>query len=201
MDYAPVANKYLEPKTSIIEAQVKGLQQNGIVSCAKHLPSHDNTADDSQYGLPVVVKNKNELEAYELVPFRQAMKAGADAIMVADISPTRLDNTFDVVIDDLLANLISDCLEMGGIRATYGTEKEAVMGLKTGPDYVMVCHTLRVRVGAIEAIIAAVKSGEISQLAIESLVHQVLRLNAKYSSPGISNAAGRYIGLQMLNKA
>ncbi|TGO74884.1 hypothetical protein BELL_0250g00170 [Botrytis elliptica] len=69
MDYVPVANKYLEPKTSIIEvrsfsgdpetAQVKGLQQNGILSCAKHPHVHDNTADDSQYGLPAVLKNKN----------------------------------------------------------------------------------------------------------------------------------------------
>ncbi|TGO74885.1 hypothetical protein BELL_0250g00180 [Botrytis elliptica] len=141
------------------------------------------------------------------------MKAAVDAIMVAKISLAWSEDTFNVVMDDLRANLRPDLIrnlreeieyginKMGIIRATYGTEKGAVAVLKTGLDYVTVCHTLRARVGAIEAIIAAVKSGEISQLTIESLVHQVLRLNANYSSPVISNAASRYIGLQMLNKA
>ncbi|TGO48118.1 hypothetical protein BOTNAR_0492g00100 [Botryotinia narcissicola] len=108
--------------------------------------------------------NKNELEAYELVPFRQAMKAGADAIVVAHITLARSDNTFYVVVEDLSANVnpVSDCLEMGGRRAAYGTVKVAVTGLKVSttnlitntntqnsyiwarPDYVILCHTLRV---------------------------------------------------------
>ncbi|KAM0132641.1 hypothetical protein ACHAP3_006311 [Botrytis cinerea] len=118
-----------------------------MLSCFEHLPGHGNTADDSQYGLLVVIKTKDELEAYGLVPFRQAMKADTDAVMVAHISLPLLDNTFDVVIDDSPASLspdatrilreemkcygliVSDCLKMGETRATYGTEKELVMML------------------------------------------------------------------------
>ncbi|KAM0315907.1 hypothetical protein ACHAO8_003553 [Botrytis cinerea] len=118
-----------------------------MLSCFEHLPRHGNTADDSQYGLLVVIKTKDELEAYGLIPFRQAMKADTDAVMVAHISLPLLDNTFDVVIDDSPASLspdatrilreemkcygliVSDCLKMGETRATYGTEKELVMML------------------------------------------------------------------------
>ncbi|TEY87346.1 hypothetical protein BOTCAL_0003g00260 [Botryotinia calthae] len=164
-----------------------------MVSCFKHLLGHGDTTDDSQYGLLVVIETKSELEAYGLVPFRQAMKADTDAVMVAHISLTLLDNTFDVVIDDLPASsspdatrilreemkydglIVSDYLKMGGMRATYGTEKELVMMLKVsatnmitntstqishiwaGTDCVIVFHTLKAQLGVIKAVIAAVK--------------------------------------------
>ncbi|THV52104.1 hypothetical protein BGAL_0089g00320 [Botrytis galanthina] len=81
------------------------------------------------------------------------------------------DNTFDVVIDDLPANLTPGLIGRLCGETDYGIDmKEAVIGLKAGSDYVMMCHTLRARVGAMQAIIASIKSGEISQLAIQSLV-------------------------------
>lgn len=198
---------------------MKGLQQNGMLSCFEHLPGHGNTADDSQYGLLVVIKTKDELEAYGLVPFRQAMKADTDAVMVAHISLPLLDNTFDVVIDDSPASLspdarrilreemkcygliVSDCLKMGETRATYGTEKELVMMLNVSAtdmitntntqtshiwpraDFIMIFHTLKAQLDVIEAVIMAVKSGKISQLAIESSMNQLHRVNANCSSP------------------
>ncbi|KAF5871202.1 putative beta-n- protein [Botrytis fragariae] len=125
MDYAPIANRYLEPKTSMVE--VRSFSGDSEA----YLPGHDNTADDSQYGTPVVVKTKNELEAYELVPFRQAMKAGQDAVMAADISLTRLDNTFYIVVDDLPANLSPNLIRNSREEMKYGIDKkEAVMALK-----------------------------------------------------------------------
>jgi len=44
----------------------------------------------------------------------------------------------------------------------------------------MVCHTLSAQVGAIEAVIKAVRSGEISQEAIEASANRVHALKAKY---------------------
>lgn len=190
-----------------------------MLSCFEHLPGHGNTADDSQYGLLVVIKTKDELEAYGLVPSRQAMKADTDAVMVAHISLPLLDNTFDVVIDDSPASLspdatrilreemkcygliVSDCLKMGETRATYGTEKELVMMLNVSAtdmitntntqtshiwpraDFIMIFHTLKAQLDVIEAVIMAVKSGKISQLAIESSINQLHRVNANCSSP------------------
>lgn len=90
---------------------------------------------------------------------------------------------------------------MGGMRATYRTETKLVMVLKVSAtdmitntntqssyiwprtDFVMVFHTLKAQLGVIKAAVTAVKSGEISQLAIKSSVKQLHRVNANYSSP------------------
>ncbi|KAJ8068423.1 hypothetical protein OCU04_003981 [Sclerotinia nivalis] len=208
-----------DPETvgTFVSAQVEGLQQNGILSCVKHFPGHGDTAVDSHHGLPVITKSKEELEACELVPFWRAVKAGVDAIMTAHISLPQLNSNSNVATNQLPASLspdairilrqemnydgliVSDCLEMDGVRATYGTEKGAVMALKAGTDCVMVCHTMNAQVGAIEAVIAAVKSGEISREVIESSVNRVIRLKTKYASTSVSTADSNS-NVQMLNE-
>lgn len=163
-NYAPVADINSEPKNPVIgvrsfsdnpetvgefvSAQVKGLQQNGVLSCVKHFPGHGDTAVDSHYGLPVILKRKEELEACELIPFKRAVIDGVDAIMTAHISLPKLNKNSKASTTHLPASLnpdairilrkdmqydgliVSDCLEMDGVRAIYGTEKGAVMALK-----------------------------------------------------------------------
>jgi beta-N-acetylhexosaminidase len=87
------------------------------------------------------------------------------------------------------------------VRATFGTEKGAVMALKVsigqpilvetevddlcekaGTDCVMICHTMSAQVGAIEQVVQAVMSGEISQQAIQASVDRVRHLKAKYAN-------------------
>lgn len=164
MNYAPVADINSEPNNPVIgvrsfsdnpetvgrfvSAQVKGLQQNDILSCVKHFPGHGDTAVDSHHDLPVITKTNEELEACELVPFKRAVAEGVDAIMTAHISLPQLNKNSDAATNHLPASLspntirilrqdmkydgliVSDCLEMDGVRATYGTEKGAVMALK-----------------------------------------------------------------------
>ena len=86
MNYAPIADVNSEPKNPVIgvrspsddpetvgrfiSAQVKGLSNGGILPCVKHFPGHGDTAVDSHFGLPVISKNRAELDLCELVPFR-----------------------------------------------------------------------------------------------------------------------------------
>ncbi|PBP22779.1 hypothetical protein BUE80_DR006356 [Diplocarpon rosae] len=184
-----------------VSAQVKGLSEGGVIACVKHFPGHGDTAVDSHYGLPVIAKSKAQLDACELIPFRRAVAENVESVMTAHIAMTGIgDPTLDE--DDpskmvpaslnadaigILRNemsydgmIVSDCLEMDGVRATFGTEKSAVMALKAGTDCVMICHTFTAQVGAIEKVIAAVKSGELSQEAIQASVKRVEALKSKY---------------------
>ncbi|KAH8682960.1 glycoside hydrolase superfamily [Tricladium varicosporioides] len=193
-----------------VSAQVKGLSEGGIIPCVKHFPGHGDTAVDSHYGLPMITKSKAIVEDCELVPFRRAVSEGVDAVMTAHIV---MDNLCSEIIatepgvamnDDfrqLPASInpvaigilrkqmhfkgliISDCLEMDGVRAPYGTEKAATMALKAGTDCIMVCHTIAAQVGAIEMVVQAVKSGELSQEAIQASFDRVHLLKDKYLSP------------------
>jgi len=167
MNYAPIADVNSEPKNPVIgvrspsddaetvgrfvSAQVKGLSQGGILPCVKHFPGHGDTAVDSHYGLPAILKSKAELNACELVPFRRAVVEGVESIMTAHIAmpgiadptlgedhpskklPASLNpDAIKILRDEMKFDgmIISDCLEMDGVRATFGTEKGAVMALK-----------------------------------------------------------------------
>lgn len=134
-----------------VSAQIKGLSEGGVIPCVKHFPGHGDTAVDSHYGLPVIAKSKAQLDACELVPFRRAVVEGVDSVMTAHIAMPGIGDltlTDDHPSKKLPASLnpaaikilreemkydgmiISDCLEMDGVRATFGTEKGAVMALK-----------------------------------------------------------------------
>lgn len=134
-----------------VSAQIKGLKQGGIVPCVKHFPGHGDTAVDSHYGLPVISKSKASIEDCELVPFRRAVAEGVDSVMTAHITmpgiggskvandhpsktlPASLNpEAIKILREELKFDgmIVSDCLEMDGVRATYGTERSAVMALK-----------------------------------------------------------------------
>jgi len=118
------------------------------VPCVKHFPGHGDTAVDSHLGLPVISKTRAQLDACELVPFQRAIVEGVDAVMTAHIAlpslkqnesgddetlPASLNpQAIKILREDMKYNglIVSDCLEMDGVRAKYGTEKSAVMAIQ-----------------------------------------------------------------------
>jgi beta-N-acetylhexosaminidase len=227
MNYAPVADVNSEPKNPVIgvrsfsddpemvgrfvSAQIKGFQSAGIIPCVKHFPGHGDTAVDSHYALPIINKGKAEMDACELIPFRRAVGEGVDAVMTAhivvpgiDASTSNLPASLNPRVIDILRTemhydglVISDCLEMDGVRAPFGTSDAAVMALKVvitatpytfeanirsqaGTDCLMVCHTIASQVGAIEKIVQAVKTGEISRQRLQASVDRIRSVKKKY---------------------
>ncbi|KAL3424922.1 beta-N-acetylglucosaminidase [Phlyctema vagabunda] len=216
MNYAPIADVNSEPENPVIgvrsfsdnpdtvgrfvSAQVRGLRDGGIVPCVKHFPGHGDTAVDSHYGLPEIIKSKQSLDSCELVPFRRAVAEGVESIMTAHIALPGLSDprpgeeldklpaslnpvAIDILRKEMKYNglIVSDCLEMDGVRATYGTEAGAVKALMAGTDCVMICHTMASQVGAIERVVEAVKSGSLSQQDIEEKVERVRLLKKRYA--------------------
>jgi beta-N-acetylhexosaminidase len=158
-NYAPVADVNSEPNNPVIgvrspsddpevvgrfvSAQIRGLKEGGVVPCVKHFPGHGDTAVDSHHGLPVIEKSREQLDACELVPFRRAVVEGVDAVMTAHIALPQIGNSgmlpaslnpdvIKILRQDMryCGLIVSDCLEMDGVRAKYGTEQSAVMALK-----------------------------------------------------------------------
>ncbi len=58
----------------------------GVLPCVKHFPSHGDTAVDSHFSLPVISKNRAELDLCELVPFRRAVVEGVESVMAAHVA-------------------------------------------------------------------------------------------------------------------
>lgn len=211
MNYAPVADVNSEPLNPVIgvrspgddPAQVsrfaaacaEGLRASRVAPCVKHFPGHGDTRVDSHHGLPVIRKSRQALEATELVPFRYAVAQGIEMVMMAHISlpelgagselPATLSpEAMGILRDDIgfQGVIMTDCMEMDGVRATYGTVEGSLMALQAGADNVMICHTHQVQTAAIDRVCQALESGEISSRQIQVSLGRLSELKSRFTS-------------------
>jgi len=177
-------------------AATRGYQEHGVIATVKHFPGHGDTAVDSHLGLAVVPHDKERLHQIELLPFRKAIEAGADAVMTAHVIfpafeteeiPATLSRR---VLTELLREemgfdgvIVTDCLEMHAIAKSCGIAEGAVRAIEAGADLVLVSHTLSDQIAAIEAVREAVVSGRISEDRINQSLQRILELKANRIAP------------------
>jgi beta-N-acetylhexosaminidase len=171
---------------------ILGQQQAGMATVAKHFPGHGDTSHDSHFSLPVTNESLEQLRGIALLPFREAVDAGLDAIMTAHVRVPAVDDSdtpaslSKKVISDLLRGemaydglVITDDLEMRAIAERMTVGEAAVKAILAGADVIMVIWTPRKKHQVFESLIAAVKDGRISQSRIDESVRRILRLKAK----------------------
>lgn len=164
---------------------MKGMQDHGIMACAKHFPGHGDTNVDSHKGLPVIKGDRQRFNTVELVPFRHLIDAGVSAVMTAHLSVPGLDNrpqlpaTFsDKVITGILRGeaqfkglIITDAMNMAGATMTYPSGIADAEALKAGNDIIEYPTD---PVKAINEIARRVESGEISVDQIKASCRKLL---------------------------
>ncbi|WP_214630412.1 glycoside hydrolase family 3 protein [Paenibacillus agaridevorans] len=173
-------------------AAVEGYQSAGVAATVKHFPGHGDTSVDSHHALPVLPHNRDRLDAIELRPFRAAIAAGTDCIMTAHVvlpalEPSGVPSTLsEKVLTGLLRGelgydgvVVTDCLEMSAIDEHYGPAQGSVRAIQAGADMVLVSHTIEKQRAALEAVTAAVESGELSEARIDEAVGRIMRLKSK----------------------
>lgn len=170
-------------------AYVKGMQQAGIMACAKHFPGHGDVSVDSHLDLPVITKTRFQLDTLELYPFKQLFKANVGSVMIAHLSIPAIDTTANrptslskanvtgLLRDDLYYEglTFTDALEMKGVTKYFGGGQASVEALIAGND--MLC--LPENVGeSIEAVKKAIKDKRLKWDDIDKKLRKVLY--AKY---------------------
>ncbi|MFD6423142.1 glycoside hydrolase family 3 protein [Streptomyces sp. NPDC060198] len=173
----------------LVAAQVKGYQGAGIASTAKHFPGHGDTSTDSHTGLPVITHTREQWAELDAPPFRAAVAAGIDSIMTAHIVVPALDPSEDPatlsrpILTGILREelgydgvVVTDALGMEGVRTKYGDARVPVLALEAGVDQLLNPPGLDV---AWNAVVNAVRSGELTEARIEESVLRILRLKAK----------------------
>lgn len=179
-------------------AAMRGVQSAGIAATAKHFPGHGDTAVDSHLGLPRVPHARTRLDAVELAPFRAAIAAGVDAIMSAHVVFPAIEPDTDIpstlssaVLTGLLRGelgfdgvIFTDCLEMAAIADGSGVVEGAVRAFNAGADVLLVSHREDRQLAVIEALVAAVEKGEISEERIDASLVRILALKQKYRMAG-----------------
>jgi beta-N-acetylhexosaminidase len=174
---------------------VRGYRAAGAVATLKHFPGHGDTDTDSHLALPIVPFDVERLEAVEMKPFRSAIEAGAEALVVmtahvavpAITGSTTLPATLaPEVINGLLRSrigydgvVITDCLEMQAISAGVGIAEGAVRALQAGADIVLISHRNDRQMAGLQAIREAVERGELSASVVLAAAKRVLHLKER----------------------
>ena len=166
-------------------ACIEGIQTGGCLSIVKHFPGHGATTADSHDTTPVVKKTLAELEDYELYPFRQAVAAGVDGIMVAHIlypavDPDYIASQSEIILSDLLREkmgfegvIMSDDFRMNGLRSKSSLEQAAVRFILAGGDLILCGANHNYQRSILKGLTEAVANGTISE---ERLNESVVRL-------------------------
>lgn len=162
LDFAPVADVDSNPANPIIGDRsfgrdpamvarhvrvfVEAAQDSGLICCAKHFPGHGDTSVDSHKDLPIVEKERPDVEHTELVPFRSAIQAGVGTLMTAHVlfpaydeeRPATLSSR---IIDGVLRKqlgyrgvVISDDMEMKAVRERYALTDQLDRACRAGLD-------------------------------------------------------------------
>ncbi len=207
VNYAPVVDINNNPQNPVINdrsfgedkykvallgtAYMNGMQDNGIMACAKHFPGHGNVSVDSHKDLPVINKSIPALDSLELYPFKQLFKAGVASVMVAHLYIPAIDSSANratsiskksvtgLLRDDLNFQglTFTDALNMQGVAKFFPGGEISAEALIAGND--MLCLPADIP-GSIEKINKAITDCLIAQEDIDRRCKKVLFAKYKY---------------------
>ncbi|HNP53761.1 MAG TPA: glycoside hydrolase family 3 N-terminal domain-containing protein, partial [Ferruginibacter sp.] len=211
MNYAPVVDVNNNPNNPVINDRsfgenkqlvtklalqyMKGLQESGVMACAKHFPGHGDVAVDSHLDLPVILKSRPQLDSLELAPFRALIASEVASVMVAHLFIPSIDDRANrpsslsqPAIDKLLhqelkfAGLtITDALEMQGVKKFFPDGEASVESIKAGND--MLCLPENIPV-TVSRILQAIEKKELRWEDIERHAKKILLAKYQY---GLTN--------------
>jgi beta-N-acetylhexosaminidase len=181
--------------SALVSAYIRGAHGSGLLTAAKHFPGHGDTATDSHLGVAAVNRTREQIEQIDLPPFRAAIDAGTDAVMVAHITApslepdtSRVATNSSAIITGILKQklgfkglVITDAMDMGGLTSVYpeggaaAARHAALDTLNAGNDMFLLFSDLD---GAYQGLLDAVHKGEISEKRIDESVLKILRAKA-----------------------
>ncbi len=207
VNYAPVVDVNNNPNNPVINdrsfgedkykvaaygiAYMRGMQDVGVMACAKHFPGHGDVDVDSHKDLPVINKTLAQLDSLEFYPFKQIFKAGVGSVMIAHLSIPAIDNTPNKPtsisyknVTELMRNKMgyqgltfTDALEMQGVKKFYPDGEASVESIIAGND--MLCLPGDVPM-SIAKIKEAIKKKKLSWADIETHCRKVLAAKYQY---------------------
>jgi beta-N-acetylhexosaminidase len=207
VNYAPVVDVNNNPNNPVIGYRsfgenrekvalfgtkiMQGMQDLGVMACAKHFPGHGDVDVDSHYDLPVINKSMEQLDSLELYPFKSLFAAGVGSVMIAHLYIPAIDNTANRATSLSYNNVtklmreklgyqgltFTDALEMKGVAKFFPSGEAAVESLIAGND--MLCLPSDVP-QTIETIKKAIASGRLTQEELDDKCHRVLMAKFLY---------------------
>jgi len=182
--------------SQLVAAEIRGFQKAGVAATAKHFPGIGNTPVDTHLALAVIEGPLDYLWTHDLVPFRAAVQAGVETVMISHVQFPALDSVYASthsphIIQGLLREEIgfqgmvcTDCMEMRAVSDHYPPGESAVLAALAGNDLIFFSHTRAWQAEAYESLLAAAHSGRLSEDRINSAVERVAAVKERYPITG-----------------
>ncbi len=186
---------YGEKKEEVAQygiAVMKKLQQEGILSVIKHFPGHGATKQDSHYLLPIIKQKMESLEKEDMYPFEEAIKNGAEAILVGHLLIKNVTGMYPASLSRKFIGkylrkkyrynglVVTDDLKMRAIRFIYGEELALKKAFQAGNDVIVFRFNQEEERKAIKKVIKLVEQGKIKQGRINRSVRRIVKMKEKY---------------------
>lgn len=178
-----------------IRATVEGLEQGGVAATAKHFPGFGASTANSDEAVAYVDRTREQLRAEELVPFRAAIAADVDAVMVSHGIHRGLGSSRPGILDpkivtDLLRTelgfegvAMTDSMNARGFRESWGdtVPRACPVALAAGIDLLLLTGSIETARSCRERILDAVADGSLPEERVREAARRILELRVRVS--------------------
>lgn len=137
--------------SKIAQAFVFGMDEAGMQATGKHFPGHGSIAADSHVAMPVDERSMIDIEMEDLKPFQFMIDSGLNAIMMAHVIYSRVDDQpagfssfwMKKILREKMhfqGAIFSDDLSMEGAVIAGDYPRRAQLSLESGCDMILVCN-------------------------------------------------------------
>lgn len=182
--------------SDLVNAYIAGARGDGMLTTVKHFPGHGDTDRDTHLATARVHGDVARLNSVELAPFRSAIEAGVDSVMVSHVTvpafepdPNRPATISHKIVTGLLKDqlgfrgiVVTDALDMAALRNLIPPPGHgqpcngpALEALKAGNDVLIIPADLPYEYNC---VLEAAKRGDVSREQIDASVLKVLRAKA-----------------------
>ncbi len=196
-DSHPIGDRcYGSTKEAVIKYGIpvmKEFQNQGIISVIKHFPGHGSTKYDSHFLLPIVDYDIDFLQKEDMYPFEQAIKQGADAILIGHLLIKKVTGLYPASLSKKFITkylkkkyryrglVITDDLKMKAIKLIYGSSSAVEKAFKAGNDIIIFRFNNSEENAVFKKITNLAKKGKIKEHHINRSVRKIISMKQKYN--------------------
>ncbi len=186
--YGETAEKVIEVAIPFME----GLQSKNVLAVVKHYPGHGNVCGDTHLNVVHNNVDADTLRKTEFATFKKAFEKGAAGIMTAHVVHDAFTTLPGTVSHEIMTELlrdeqkfeglaITDSMSMKGLENLYPNGQSAPKALIAGCD-ILLYYTFKMSEAqkAIDAVYAAVESGEITEERIDESYNRIVAAKKKF---------------------
>ena len=172
-----------------VAATVRGSQAGGVIGAAKHFPGHGRTTTDSHVVIPEIDIAWSEWLKTDAVPFKSAIKAKVDMIMIGHLRFDRIDykpmSLSKVAVRALEKDLgfggvmVTDDLGMGALSDWEPLDKVS-QAVDAGVDIMMYTYPPPGWSAMIDHVMTLMDQGIVSREEINRRAEKIVALKIKH---------------------